>query len=147
VIHPTTFGIQVTFPFSMTQVVDDAARSVGPSARARLFSEVLGLFGAPGGGVPTPVPEVLVARLDVWPNPFNPTTVVRFTAAPGSRGSVKVFNLRGELVTTLHAGEFLTQEFKWEGRDANGAPVSSGVYLIRATDGQTTHTQKVALVK
>jgi flagellar hook assembly protein FlgD len=73
--------------------------------------------------------------------------MVTFTAAPGSRGSVKVFNLRGELVRTLHTGEFQAQEFRWEGRDSNGAPVSSGVYLIRATDGTVTQTQKVALVK
>ena len=60
---------------------------------------------------------------------------------------VKVYNLRGELVRTLHSGEFVRQEFRWDGTDFRGAPVGTGVYLIRATDGSTTHTRKVALVK
>jgi flagellar hook assembly protein FlgD len=73
--------------------------------------------------------------------------VVSFTAVPGSRGEVKVFTLRGEFVRTLHSGEFRTQKFRWDGTDSRGAPVGSGVYLIRATDGSVTQTQKVALVK
>ena len=60
---------------------------------------------------------------------------------------MKVFNIRGELVRTLHSGEFTSQEFHWEGTDSRGAPVGSGIYLIRATDGTVTQTQKVALVK
>jgi hypothetical protein len=47
----------------------------------------------------------------------------------------------------LHDGEFVTQEFLWDGTDGRGGAVASGVYLVRATDGKTTETTKVALVK
>lgn len=99
--------------------------------------------------VATPVasPQLQRAELFVAPNPFNPSTIVSFTAPIGSRGSVRVFNLRGELVRTLHSGAFVSQEFRWDGTDTKGAPVSSGVYLIRATDGSMTQTTKVALVE
>ena len=60
---------------------------------------------------------------------------------------MKVYNLRGELVRTLHAGEFQTQEFTWDGTDTRGASVASGVYVIQArADGQVA-TKKAALVK
>ena len=98
-------------------------------------------------GTAVTAPEVRRVQLSVSPNPLNPATLIEFTAAPGSTGLVEVFNLRGELVRTLHAGEFVTQEFRWEGDDSRGAPVGSGVYLIQATDGTTTQTAKVALVK
>jgi flagellar hook assembly protein FlgD len=87
------------------------------------------------------------AALSVFPNPFNPSTVVEFTATPGSRGSVRVFNLRGELVRTLHSGEFQTSQFRWDGTDQRGAAVASGVYVVQADMEGAKQTRKVALVK
>jgi hypothetical protein len=147
VIHPLAYGISITFPVGIPYMYDPAGRTMGLAARTLLFGEILGLFGASPGTVPVAAPRSKTVALQVVPNPFNPSTVVSFTAPLGSRGSVKVFNLRGELVRTLHTGEFHTQEFRWEGTDSRGAPVASGVYLVRATDGKVTQTQKVALVK
>jgi hypothetical protein len=148
VIQSNANGFDMTFPVSTRYIYHPLLRTVGSSARAALFQDILGLFGAPPIAIPiVSAPKAERAELAAYPNPFNPVTTVKFTAAPGSRGSVKVFNLRGELVTTLHSGEFQTQEFRWEGTDDRGASVSSGVYLIRATDGSVTQTQKVALVK
>jgi hypothetical protein len=148
VVHPTTSGVEVTFPFSLSAMQNVTSRSVGLSARTELVAEILALFSAgPGAGPPVGVPEVRRVELSVYPNPFNPITTVKFTALRGSKGSVKVFNLRGGLVRTLHSGEFHSQEFRWDGTDASGIPVGSGVYLIRAADGNATQTEKVALVK
>ena len=137
-----------TFPFSLGTIpVDEYGRR-----SSALLGEVMGLFSMPWVACdPYPctgtTPDRGPAKLSASPNPFNPTTLVKFTAAPGSKGTVKVFNLRGELVSTLHSGEFTKQEFRWEGTDSRGAPVASGVYMIQATDGTVTKTQKVALVK
>jgi hypothetical protein len=147
VVQSLANGVAITFPFDPQFIYSPAARAAGLPARALVLSEVLTIFAAGAAGSPVGIPELQQVALSVAPNPFNPTTVVKFTAAPGSRGSVKVFNLRGELVRTLHSGEFTSQEFRWEGTDSRGAAVSSGVYLIRATDGSTTQTKKVALVK
>jgi hypothetical protein len=148
VLNPVLNGINVAIPYSMMFIRDLPARDVGPAARTRLFREILSLFGA--GLYSSPVvdaPGAQRVELSVAPNPFNPTTTVRFTAAPSSRGTVRVYNLRGELVRSLHDGEFVTQEFLWDGTDGRGGAVASGVYLVRATDGKTTETTKVALVK
>jgi hypothetical protein len=148
VINPTANGLDITFPYASFYVYTPR-RAVDLGALAGLFQEVLQLFGPQSPGPPPVVsaPGALAVGLEVAPNPFNPMTTVKFTAAIGSRGSVKVFNLRGELVKTLHSGEFQTQTFTWDGEDGRGAPVSSGVYLIRATDGTVMQTKKVALVK
>ncbi|RKZ18031.1 hypothetical protein DRQ53_01850 [bacterium] len=92
-------------------------------------------------------PAVRRLELSIYTNPFNPKTTIEFTARAGAKGYVKVFNLRGELVRTVHSGEFQKQEFSWDGRDRRGAPVGSGVYLIRAVADGTILTAKVALVK
>ena len=149
VINPTINGLEITFPYSIMYVYDITGRApVGLSNRTALFQEVFNLFDAGGGMSPVvSVPGQKKARLSVFPNPFNPSTVVEFTATPGSRGSVRVFNLRGELVRTLHSGEFRTVRFRWDGTDSRGAAVASGVYLVQADMEGARQTVKIALVK
>jgi hypothetical protein len=148
VINPTANGLDITFPYASFFVYNTQARAVNLSARTLLFQEILGLFSAPNGGSPiVSAPKAAKAELLVRPNPFNPQTTVKFTTALGSKGSVKVFNLRGELVKTLHSGEFQTQTFTWDGTDNRGASVASGVYVIQAQAGGTVLTKKAALVK
>ena len=149
VVHPTTYGVDLTYPYSLASIQDVVGRSVGVSTRAILLQESLYLLGvAPTACDPcTAAPAALSVDLNLYPNPFNPATTVSFTAAIGSRGYVKVFSLRGELVRTLHSGEFQTRAFRWDGTDDRGAAVASGVYLIRATTDGQVMTVKAALVK
>jgi len=67
------------------------------------------------------------------PNPFNPATEIRFDLA--ERGSVRleVYNVSGRLVRTLAKGEWNagSHAVVWDGRDDDGAEVSSGVYFYR----------------
>lgn len=95
----------------------------------------------------TAAPRVREARLEVVPNPFNPRTQIRFNAEPGSSGTVEVYDLRGGLVRSLHSGEFLGEEFTWDGLNHRGEPVGSGVYLIRAESDGLVRTAKAALVR
>jgi hypothetical protein len=148
VINPTENGLEITFPYSASFVYNPQARNVSLSARTLLFEEILGLFNAgPGSSPVVGAPKAIQALLEVFPNPFNPQTTVKFTAAVGSRGTVKVFNLRGELVRTLHSGEYQTQTFTWDGTDNRGASVASGVYVIQASADGQVQSRKAALVK
>jgi hypothetical protein len=148
VINPTANGLDITFPYASYFVYTLQSRAdVNLSARALLFEEILGLFAAPSGGLPVTAPKFQKLTLSTFPNPFNPSTTVKFTALIGSWGSVKVYNLRGELVQTLHSGEFQTQEFTWDGTDTRGALVASGVYVVRAESEGKKFNAKVALVK
>jgi hypothetical protein len=65
------------------------------------------------------------------PNPFNPHTTVRFTLAEAGRVSLRVYNVRGELVATLKDEWLLpgAYEAAWDGSDRYGRTVSSGAYF------------------
>ena len=66
-----------------------------------------------------------------------------------ARATVKVYDLRGRLLSTLLDEPRSSGEHRivWEGTDARGRPVASGVYVIRATLGSAEHRQRVTLVR
>ena len=85
----------------------------------------------------------------VRPNPFNPTTTISFTLPERARVTLSIYDVEGRLVRTLLdevVGEGY-QERIWNGRDAGGTPVSSGVYFYRLTAGGKTLTKKMVLLK
>jgi hypothetical protein len=84
------------------------------------------------------------------PNPFNPVTTIAYTV-PADVGEVElcVYDVTGRLVRVLLAGKVEPgrREISWDGRDARGERVSSGVYLVRLSDGRRTVTGKAVLLK
>jgi subtilisin family serine protease len=96
-----------------------------------------------------PVPELTTALKGNYPNPFNPTTDIKFELAEGAQTSIAIFNQKGQLVKTLvdsslPAGKHQTQ---WHGKDDNRLPVSSGVYFYRMRSGKFSSTRKMVLMK
>ena len=81
---------------------------------------------------------------NAYPNPFNPTTTLTLDISDQSFASVKVFNLKGEVVGVLmndmvNPGSYA---MTWDASD-----LSSGVYMIKAEASGQIATQKVMLVK
>tara|TARA_B100002052_G_C15882423_1_gene600010 strand:- start:3008 stop:4240 length:1233 start_codon:yes stop_codon:yes gene_type:complete len=81
---------------------------------------------------------------NAYPNPFNPTTTIELNLAEASYASVKVFNLKGEVVGVLMDGMVDANAYTMTWDASN---LSSGVYMIRAEAGGQIATQKVMLVK
>lgn len=83
------------------------------------------------------------------PNPFNPTTTIRFTVAEKGNVSLSIFDANGRLVRSLVNGvsEAGSQEITWDGRDSSNMPVSSGVYFYRLTAGKFNESKKMVLLK
>jgi len=83
------------------------------------------------------------------PNPFNPMTEIQFELPERIPVHLQVFDLRGRLVRTLVDGprEAGLQRVTWDGRDARGARVASGVYLYRIQAGDWVDQRKMTLVK
>ncbi len=84
-----------------------------------------------------------------YPNPFNPTTEIRFNLPDATQVELKVFNMVGQLVTTLvdgvrPAGVYTVQ---WNGKDVNGMPVPTGTYIYQLQAGSFTDTKKMLLLK
>jgi len=79
-----------------------------------------------------------------YPNPFNPSTEIRFTLPEAGAVNVAVFNLIGQKVATLADERF---EAGTHSVNFNGRDLPSGVYLCRMTSGSFAQTQKLVLVK
>jgi hypothetical protein len=83
------------------------------------------------------------------PNPFNPSTEIRYVLPRASRVEISVYDASGRLVSEL-ANEAQVQGdhgVHWNGRDSRGATVGSGVYFVRLTANGETRTQKMVLLK
>jgi hypothetical protein len=90
-----------------------------------------------------------VALHQNYPNPFNPTTTISFVLPEKALVDLSVYNLRGQLVRTL-VDEVLDEgisEAIWNGTDARGNPVASGVYFYRLRAGKNVMTKKMILLK
>ncbi len=91
--------------------------------------------------------------IQVFPNPFNERTIIRVCLKAGfdnDNTSVRIFNLLGQLVRefTPPPGVVNTNwNVYWDGRDETGRPVSSGTFLVMATQGQKRQTVKVQYLK
>jgi hypothetical protein len=69
------------------------------------------------------------------PNPFNPSTEIRFRLASPDDARLAVYDVRGRLVRVLRDGHFEAGEYKtaWNGMDQGGHAVGSGVYFYDLT--------------
>lgn len=98
-----------------------------------------GTISAPGG---------FVLRQN-YPNPFNPTTTIDYVLPVRSRVSLEIFNTLGQKIRTLveatqPAG---AQRISWDGRDENGAAVTSGIYLYKLRAGGIVQSRKMILLR
>ena len=84
-----------------------------------------------------------------FPNPFNPTTTITYELLRPASVTLSVYDVRGSQVTTLASGTRNAglHSATWNGIDATGAPVASGVYYYRLEVGSTTTTKKMVLLK
>ena len=96
------------------------------------------------------VPDVFKnALFQNFPNPFNPSTTIRFTVAAKSPVELLIFNVQGQRVRTLvaetkPAGKYLVL---WDGRNERGKLVATGVYFYRLRVGPYLSVKKMLLIK
>ena len=88
---------------------------------------------------------------NAFPNPFNPTTVVKYGIKERSHVTLRVYNVAGQLVKTLvdepqtpRAGGFAV---KWKGDNDAGNPVASSVYFYKLVTAGFSQTKKMVLLK
>lgn len=84
-----------------------------------------------------------------YPNPFNPSTTIRFHVIEASQVNITVYDLTGRAIRTLvsHPMEAGIHEVVWDGTSDVGVSVSSGTYLYRMTAGSFSATKTMILVK
>ena len=94
------------------------------------------------------------ALLTNYPNPFNPETWIAYELATDSDVRVRIYDASGVVVRTLWLGHQSAGRYRekhraayWDGRNAVGEPVASGVYFYTLTAGDFSGTGKMLIRK
>lgn len=89
-----------------------------------------------------------------YPNPFNPSTLIRFSMQRAGHVQVKVYDINGRQVSTLFSDQLAAGEHRmtWNGKTRDERPAAAGLYLcqikVRTIDGQNIKTVgKMLLVR
>jgi len=107
-------------------------------------------FSGLATGVRDEVPLAMPFELGQnYPNPFNPNTTIEYSLETGDNVRLVIYNAAGQLVRTLvdsykSAGP---QRETWNGNDAGGSQVSSGVYFYRLSVNGRSETRRMTLLK
>ena len=88
-----------------------------------------------------------------YPNPFNPETWIPYELATDTNVKITIYNAQGVVIRVLELGQqsagYYTDRDRaayWDGRNAFGEPVASGVYYYQLeTDGQSLLRKMVIL--
>ncbi len=98
------------------------------------------------GGESVPSTDVFAQLNQNHPNPFNPSTEISFYIAESSEITLKVYNMKGQLINTLidhqqrSGGQI--HRVSWEPKDQ-----PSGIYFYQLTVGESTFTRKMLMLK
>ena len=99
----------------------------------------------------TPKETILLPN---YPNPFNPETWIPYQLSAPADVTISIYAADGKLVRTLALGHQPVGLYKsrnraayWDGKNALGEPVASGVYFYTLTAGEFTATRKMLIRK
>jgi hypothetical protein len=83
------------------------------------------------------------------PNPFNPSTVIRYDLAAPASVALRIYDLHGALVKNLETGKKPAGRYEvgWNGENERGERVASGVYFYELRAGSFRQTRKMVLLK
>jgi hypothetical protein len=84
-----------------------------------------------------------------YPNPFNPSTTIQYQISNPGQVKIQIFNITGELVTTLtnayqNAGRYTVN---WDGKDKANRQAASGIYIYRVMLENSVLSKKMLLLK
>ena len=110
----------------------------------------IGRYLGPAQGRLSGATPSLAAPLAAFPNPFNPKTTLRFALEAPARVDLAIYDTRGRLLRRLAAGQLPAGQHSldWDGRDAAGRELSSGIYLARLLQGgRPAEERKLTLIR
>ena len=119
-----------------------------------LFAFISGDYATAGAGDPSGAPPARTAIGVPWPNPFRSAGTIPFEVGGRASGAVParlaIYDVTGRKVRVL-TDELLPRgqhQARWDGRDAEGRGVASGIYFLRLeVDGEPAATARLSLVR
>lgn len=106
-------------------------------------------LGVEGGTTQLSVPASAVAGvasiLPARPNPFVSDTEISFALPSPTRAAVRLFDVSGRLVRTLHDGPAASgvHRLRWDGRSDRGQNVGVGIYFVQLSAGSVLRTERI----
>ena len=89
-----------------------------------------------------------------FPNPFNPETWIPYQLSQPTEVSIQIYNVSGHLIRTLDLGWQSTGSYMtassaayWDGRNAVGERVASGIYFYTLQTADFTATRRMVILK
>ncbi len=79
-----------------------------------------------------------------YPNPFNPSTIIKFSLPKAEFVTLKIYNLLGQELSTLVSEKINSGKYQY---NWNAGSLASGVYLYRLQAGEYVKTKKLILVR
>jgi len=110
---------------------------------------LMGAFGMGCDISDVPTPSAPTRVLAVYPNPFNPRTTISVTFERAESAEIGVYDLTGRRVAVLANRTFTagSHPLVWDGRDATGRTVPSGIYIARLDVDGFHEVIKLSLVR
>ena len=83
-----------------------------------------------------------------WPNPARGVVATAITSASSKELELTVWDVAGrKLATVFHGAVLGRRTLSWDARDERGVLLAPGLYLLQLTDGHTTSTRRVAVMR
>ena len=89
-----------------------------------------------------------------FPNPFNPETWIPYYLAEATSVTVRIYNVKGELIRSIDVGRQAAGAYTgrqralyWDGKDNTGQSVASGVYFYQLLADDFSETRRMVLMK
>ncbi len=136
------------FGFSYMYMRNDVASS--PTDRFHIAADVFNWFQNPINVDITPAETPKSTKLaQNFPNPFNPSTTIKFDLKEKGFVTLKVYNVAGQLVRTLVNGEMdaTTHSITWNGTNDRGSAVASGIYFYKMETKDFSQTKKMVMLR
>ena len=86
---------------------------------------------------------------DNFPNPFNPSTTIRFDLPIATKINLTIYNMLGQKVKTLKNSQLSAgyHSVNWNATNDQGFPVSAGMYFYQIRTNEFVKTKKMLLLK
>ncbi len=150
----TAAGTQMSYIYTDKEVYNNNVyyywlESVAIDGTIQYAGPITVTIGDPNYEPPTPEIPVRTALMSAYPNPFNPQTNLRYSLKEAGDVQIGVYNMKGQLIRSYSRNHSVPGYFSvvWDGKDANGKLVSSGVYFYRMNSGEYSATRKMMLMK
>jgi glucose/arabinose dehydrogenase/PKD repeat protein len=145
---PLSFGGDALFGQNFAGRVDEVRIYDRALSASEIQTDMMNpiLTAVDTGGTSPPSSSALVAAL---PNPFNPSTKIRFRLGSAENAKLRIFDVAGRLVRAFDLQRFPPGEHEvvWKGTDNAGRRVAAGVYIARLDSADGIHKMRIVSVR